>query len=123
MNWSFWAEMLIKGTVMALGVQGAVSYLVLAERRIASFMQDRIGPNRCGPFGLLQPLADAVKFFMKEDIVPANADRFLYVIAPGIAVFSAFATPGGDLISPLVLGGTMYLLFEATVFFIRRTGR
>jgi NADH-quinone oxidoreductase subunit H len=62
------------------------------ERRAAGLIQDRPGPNRVGPFGLLQPLADAVKFFMKEDLIPANTDRLLFVIAPGIALFSALTT-------------------------------
>ena len=85
--------------IVLLRVLGPVLVILLilpipmwVERRGAGLIQDRPGPNRVGPFGLLQPLADAVKFFMKEDIVPANADRFLYVIAPGIAVFSAMTT-------------------------------
>ncbi len=62
------------------------------ERRGAAMIQDRPGPNRVGPFGLLQPLADAIKFFFKEDIIPSTADKLLYVIAPAIALFSALTT-------------------------------
>ncbi len=69
-----------------------VPILQLVERRGAALIQDRLGPNRVGPFGLLQPAADAVKFFFKEDLVPANADKALYILAPAIAVFSALTT-------------------------------
>lgn len=93
MKW-YWLlmEVLVKGSVVALGVQGACAYLVLAERRISSYIQDRIGPNRCGPFGLLQPLADAVKLLFKEDIVPDHVNRVFYILAPIISLLPALAT-------------------------------
>ncbi len=69
-----------------------VPMLGWAERRGAGLIQDRPGPNRVGPFGLLQLPVDAVKFFFKEDVIPTNADKVLYVLAPGIAVFSALTT-------------------------------
>jgi NADH-quinone oxidoreductase subunit H len=72
-----------------LGAAGLMSWV---ERRGAGLIQDRPGPNRVGPFGLLQPLADSIKFFFKEDIIPSGADKVLYVIAPGIALFSALTT-------------------------------
>ncbi len=62
------------------------AYTTYAERRIAAFIQQRVGPNRVGPLGLLQPAADAVKLLLKEDIVPANANRFVHFLAPVIAV-------------------------------------
>lgn len=61
---------------------GIVIYLVLLERKVAAWVQDRVGPNRCGPLGLIQPLADAVKMFFKEEFTPARADRWLFIIAP-----------------------------------------
>ena len=73
----------------ALGaVLGAVSYLIYVERKLAAFMQDRIGPNRVGPWGLLQPIADGMKFILKEDVIPAYVDRTLYLLAPCIAAFT-----------------------------------
>lgn len=63
-------------------ILGMVAYLILLERKSASWIQDRIGPNRVGPGGLLQPLADGVKFILKEEFVPKNADKFLYFLAP-----------------------------------------
>src|SRR5256885_7308530 len=70
-------------------LQGVCAYLIYVERKIAAYMQDRIGPNRVGPFGLLQPLADGLKFLLKEDVVPGHADKFLFLLAPCIAVGTA----------------------------------
>jgi NADH-quinone oxidoreductase subunit H len=64
-------------------------YSTLAERKIAGFMQDRYGPDRAGPFGILQPLADGGKFFFKEEIIPAGAHKFLFILGPTIAIITA----------------------------------
>lgn len=63
-----------------------VAYVVLAERRICAFMQGRIGPNRAGPFGLLQPVSDAVKAFFKEEVIPGHVRKVLYLLAPAIVL-------------------------------------
>jgi len=68
------------------------AYLVLAERKILGRMQLRYGPNRVGPFGLMQPLADVIKLLSKEDFIPAAADKALFFIAPGIAAVTALLT-------------------------------
>ncbi len=82
---------LVKIALMAFVVLTAVAYLTYAERRVSALIQDRIGPNRVGPFGLLQPLADGIKFIFKEDIIPANTSKVLFVIAPAFTLVTALA--------------------------------
>ncbi|TNE54842.1 MAG: NADH-quinone oxidoreductase subunit NuoH [Bacteroidetes bacterium] len=67
-------------------------YATYFERKVAAWLQDRVGPDRAGPFGLLQPLADGVKMFMKEDFIPKNSDKWLFIMGPGIAMFTALIT-------------------------------
>src|ERR1700735_3361353 len=64
-------------------------YSTYAERKIAAFFQDRIGPNRAGPWGILQPLADGGKMFLKEEIIPTNASSFLFIAGPSLAILTA----------------------------------
>jgi NADH-quinone oxidoreductase subunit H len=86
-------------TVLLLGV----AYSVYAERKVAALIQNRIGPNRVGPKGLLQPIVDVVKLLLKEDIVPEKANRFVHSLAPGISLIVALSTiavvPFGDKIN------------------------
>jgi NADH-quinone oxidoreductase subunit H len=67
-------------------------YTTLAERKIAGWMQDRHGPNRAGPFGILQPLADGGKLFFKEEITPVTSNRFLFLLGPALAMIVALVT-------------------------------
>src|SRR5207247_11106041 len=73
-------------------VMTMVAYTVLAERRVLGFIQGRLGPNRVGPGGSLQPFADLLKFILKEDIVPDKSTRFVYFLAPVIATTAALMT-------------------------------
>jgi len=86
-------------------------YSTYGERKVAAFMQDRRGPNRAGPFGLLQPLADGVKMFMKEEIIPLSANRVLFILGPSIAMTTALLTgvviPWGGIIT---IGGREFSL-------------
>ncbi len=82
---------LVKIIVVVLPLLIAVAYLTFAERKLIGYMQVRIGPNRVGPRGWLQPIADVVKLIFKEVIVPANANRFLFVIAPLLSLGPALA--------------------------------
>src|SRR4029077_5242246 len=67
-------------------IQGVCAYLIYVERKICAYMQDRIGPNRVGPLGLLQPIADGLKFLFKQDIIPAQVDRPLFMAARALAI-------------------------------------
>jgi NADH-quinone oxidoreductase subunit H len=85
-------EPLVKIVFIFLINLTSVAYLVLVERRVSAFMQNRIGPNRVGPAGLFQPVADIVKLFLKEDIVPKAANKFVHSLAPLISLVVAMTT-------------------------------
>src|SRR5215216_1148563 len=85
-------EWLIKTLVILFILVTAVAYLTFLERKVMSWIQLRVGPNRVGPWGLLQPLADGVKMILKEDIVPSEANRWIFVLAPAISLIPALMT-------------------------------
>ena len=97
-------KFLLIGAVISFALVVAM-YTTYAERKIAAWMQDRRGPNRAGPFGLLQPVADGVKLFFKEEIIPLASNRFLFVLGPALAMITAMLTsaviPWGEYIEIL----------------------
>lgn len=98
----FFVLSLVKCLVVLLILLTAVAYIQLAERKIVGRMQSRVGPTRVGPFGLLQPAADAIKFILKEDVTPDTAHKFLYVLAPMLAVVLALLSVTVIPIGPIV---------------------
>jgi NADH-quinone oxidoreductase subunit H len=84
-------EIIVKCVVVFAGLMLAFMYTVWLERKVLGHIQLRYGPNRCGPFGLLQPFSDAVKAFFKEDLVPGRSDKAIFVIAPTISVIAAIS--------------------------------
>ncbi|TXI39487.1 MAG: NADH-quinone oxidoreductase subunit H, partial [Nitrosomonas sp.] len=117
-------EVLIKGLVTILVLFGFAAYMTLAERIIMARVQLRIGPNRVGPLGLLQPIADGIKLLCKERFQPARVEKFTYWLAPSISLFTALAAfvliPIGDTVEMFghqvdlriadVNGGIVFLL-------------
>src|SRR5258708_5994543 len=80
---------LLKIILIVVGIVVLVLYLTFLERKIIGYMQCRIGPNRVGPFGLMQPIADTIKLLAKEIIVPKNSNRYLFIFAPIISFGTA----------------------------------
>lgn len=99
---AFFLLSLVKCLVVLFILLTAVAYIQLAERKIVGRMQSRVGPTRVGPFGLLQPAADAIKFILKEDLVPDTAHKFLYILAPMLAVVLALLS-----ITVIPIGGNV----------------
>src|SRR5580693_4143810 len=87
-----WIIVLIKSAILLLVVVTTFAYSMLAERKVMAWMQLRPGPNRVGPWGMLQPAADALKMMFKEDLTPNTADRFIYILAPFISLICAMGT-------------------------------
>ena len=89
MNFVLILEWLIKGLVLVLVLLGGFAYLTLVERRVLGRIQVRIGPNRAGPQGILQPIADAIKLIFKEELTPAQSDKLIFTLAPVLTVVPA----------------------------------
>jgi NADH-quinone oxidoreductase subunit H len=103
-------------TAILLVSLGIAMYATLAERKIAGFLQDRLGPDRAGKWGILQPIADGVKLFFKEEFIPSKADKFLFILGPSLTMLVALLTtaviPWGR---DLVINGQTYPLQVAQV--------
>jgi NADH-quinone oxidoreductase subunit H len=91
-DWALIIEKLILIAVIVTLSLLVAMYETYAERKLAAFIQDRRGPNRAGPFGILQPVADGLKLFMKEEIIPLTSSRFLFILGPGLAMLTAMMT-------------------------------
>jgi NADH-quinone oxidoreductase subunit H len=89
---SFVIEKLIMIAIVVLASLGIALYTTFAERKVAAILQDRPGPSRVGPFGLLQPLADGLKLIMKEEIIPSHANKWLFILGPGLAMTASLMT-------------------------------
>ena len=122
-----WAEVVrsvLRLVIGVLGALGSVPFLVWGERRLLALAQGRLGPNRVGPFGLLQPFADALKLMLKEDITPTNVDKTLYYIAPIVALVPVImsvtvlpwnSSPDWGSVAPGLNIGILFLLAVASI--------
>lgn len=110
---------IVLGTALFMLLNSA-ALTVYAERRVAAFIQNRVGPNRVGPFGLLQPIADVLKLILKEDVTPVQGFKFIHTVAPIIPVVTALMTvaviPFGEgLYATDINAGVLYLLAVASL--------
>jgi NADH-quinone oxidoreductase subunit H len=124
-------EIIVKCVVVFAGLMIVVAYMTWLERKVLAHIQVRYGPNRCGPYGLLQPFSDAVKAFFKEDLVPGRADKVVFILAPTISMIAAisifavipfgdqFAIPGTDWVVKLRIAdidvGLLYIFGIASL--------
>src|SRR5215470_4307304 len=100
---------LIKIGIVFGALSGVVALMTLAERKVAAFIQVRLGPMRVGPHGILQPLADGIKLMLKEDILPAKADPWIFTLAPVISLVPAF------IVFAVIPFGPPFQLFGKTI--------
>jgi NADH-quinone oxidoreductase subunit H len=107
-SWYIIEKLILIGALIGLSFFIAM-YTTLAERKIAGWMQDRMGPNRAGPFGIFQPLADGGKLFFKEEITPTSSNRFLFLLGPALAMIVALIT------STVIPWGASYVGESSTV--------
>ncbi|MGH2524055.1 MAG: complex I subunit 1/NuoH family protein, partial [Anaerolineales bacterium] len=89
-DWFRLIEWIIKAAISSVVLLTGFAYMTFAERKIAALIQTRLGPNRAGPWGFLQPAADGLKLIFKEELIPAGADKVIFILAPIIAVLPAF---------------------------------
>ena len=123
--------LILEKTLLIAGIIGLsffiAMYTTLAERKVAAWLQDRRGPNRAGPFGIFQPLADGLKMFMKEEIIPNVSNKFLFILGPALAMITAlitstvipwatpFITKGGNVIPMQVADVDMGILLAFSI--------
>jgi len=108
-DWYFILEKVILIAVIIGLSMFTAMYATYAERKVAAFLQDRIGPNRAGPFGLFQPLADGGKLFFKEEIIPLLSSKFLFILGPSLAMVTALLT------SAVIPWGPSFAIGEQTI--------
>ncbi|HNK62713.1 MAG TPA: NADH-quinone oxidoreductase subunit NuoH [Anaerolineales bacterium] len=109
MDWTIWLEWILKGLILCLILLTGFAYLTLYERRALARIQMRVGPNRVGPQGLLQPVAEAVKLIFKEELTPAKVYKVIFILAPVLTVVPSL------IIAAVIPLGTSFNLFGRTI--------